>query len=168
MSGTVTLSLKFAGGNRPVERVSIEPGTTVADVLRSIELDPTGFHITDPNNPDAVFNLSDNLYARPEVEDGKLLVVTAAVDAGSRNDAQRDLMKYCQFLVELKCLATHALIKAETFAAHDLLCEAGKADWHHTTTALANEIETAIRALPFLVPEPEIGGSRTDTEELPV
>ena len=80
MSDIKTLSIKFIGSNRPAETISIEVGTSVADVLKSLGLGGAGFHLADPNQPDAVFNPTDNLYAR--VNDGDMLAVTAAVDAG--------------------------------------------------------------------------------------
>ena len=82
MSGQIhkTISIKFIGSNRPAETISIEIGTSVADVLKSLGLSGGGYHLTDPNQPDAVFNPNDNLFAR--VNDGDMLAVTAAVDAG--------------------------------------------------------------------------------------
>jgi hypothetical protein len=74
------IPIKFIGSNRPAEQLGIEPGTTVRDVLSSLGLAGSGYHLIDPAKPEAVFNASDNLYAR--VEDGDMLAVTAKVDAG--------------------------------------------------------------------------------------
>ncbi len=79
MAETKTISVKFIGSNRPAETISIEPGTSVGDVLKSLGLG-AGFHLCDPNEPEAVFSASDNLYSR--VNDGDMLAATAAVDAG--------------------------------------------------------------------------------------
>ena len=77
---TKNLSIKFVGTNRPAETVSIQPGTSVQDVLRTIGLGDGGFTLTNPTKPDQVFNASSNLYAL--VEDGEMLAVSSGVDAG--------------------------------------------------------------------------------------
>ena len=76
---TKNISLKFVGTNREAETLSIEPGTTVRDILQTVGL-ATGFSITNPTNPDQQFNLTDNIYAA--VEDGDMLAVVADIDAG--------------------------------------------------------------------------------------
>jgi sulfur carrier protein ThiS len=79
---TKNISIKFIGDARPAETVALQPGVTVADVLREIGLGSTGFVLIDPNNPDAVFRGSDNLYAR--ANDGDVFAATAMVDAGRK------------------------------------------------------------------------------------
>lgn len=74
-----SIGIKFVGSNRAAETLSIEPGTTVRDVLQTVGLG-AGFHLSDPAKPEAVFQASDNLYAR--VSDGDMLACSALVDAG--------------------------------------------------------------------------------------
>ncbi len=78
---TKKIGIKFVGSNREAETISIEPGTTCRDILTSIGLGGSGFMLTDPTQPDANFQASDNVYAR--VSDGDMLAATAMVDAGS-------------------------------------------------------------------------------------
>ncbi|MGH1419404.1 MAG: hypothetical protein ACRBCJ_11155 [Hyphomicrobiaceae bacterium] len=77
---TKSIGIKFIGSNRAAETLSIEPGTTVADVLQTLGLG-AGFHLSDPNKPEAIFQASDNLYARIS-NNGDMLACSALVDAG--------------------------------------------------------------------------------------
>lgn len=74
-----SIGIKFVGSNRAAETLTIEPGTTVSDVLQTVGLG-AGFNLSDPSKPDAVFQASDNLYAR--INDGDMLACSALVDAG--------------------------------------------------------------------------------------
>ncbi len=74
------ISVKHIGSKRPMDDCSITPGSSVNDLLKSLGYALTGFHLTDPNDPEAIFNGNDNLYSR--VNDGDLLAIVAAVDAG--------------------------------------------------------------------------------------
>lgn len=77
---TKNISIKFIGDARPAETVALQPGVTVADVLREIGLGSSGYVLVDPNSPDAVYTGNDNLYAR--ANDGDVFAATAMVDAG--------------------------------------------------------------------------------------
>ena len=77
---TKNVSIKKINSNEPAVTVALQPGVTVADVLREIGLGSSGFVLVDPNNPDAVFRGSDNFFAA--ATDGNLYAATAMVDAG--------------------------------------------------------------------------------------
>ncbi len=77
---TKNISIKFIGDNRPAETVALQPGVTVADVLREIGLGASDYVLVDPNNPDAVYRGNDSLYAI--ASPGDLFAATAQIDAG--------------------------------------------------------------------------------------
>lgn len=77
---TKSIGIKFVGSNRSAETLSIEPGTTVQDVMRTLGLGDGGFTLTNPTNPEQIFQPASNLYAL--VNDGDMLAATAIVDAG--------------------------------------------------------------------------------------
>lgn len=81
---TKEISIKFIGSNRSAEAIQLSPGTTVADVLRQLGLG-AGFSLVDPNDPDALFNPTDDLFSR--VKNGVMLAATAMVDAGVEQNA---------------------------------------------------------------------------------
>ena len=74
-----SFAVKFVGSKRATETLQILPGTTVAEVLKTLALSG-GYQLSDAQNPDIVFHPTDVLYAR--VEDGALLYASALVDAG--------------------------------------------------------------------------------------
>jgi hypothetical protein len=75
-----SIAVKFVGSKRATETLRIVPGTTVAEVLTSLNLSG-GYQLSDAHNQDRVFRPTDVLYAM--VEDGALLYASALVDAGS-------------------------------------------------------------------------------------
>ena len=77
---TKSIAIKFVGSSRATETLKILPGTTVAEVLRKLDLGP-GYELSDAQNRDVVFHAGDVLYAR--VEDGDLLYASSLVDAGT-------------------------------------------------------------------------------------
>jgi hypothetical protein len=77
---TKTIAIKFAGSKRATETLQIVPGTTVADVLKTLNLSG-GYQLSDAQSPERVFRPTDNIYAM--VEDGTLLYASALVDAGA-------------------------------------------------------------------------------------
>lgn len=80
MSGIKSIGVKFPGGNRATQSVDVQPGTTVLEVLRTLNLDGQ-FLLSRHDRAEHPFRPSDVLY--PLVEDGDLLVATAMVDAGT-------------------------------------------------------------------------------------
>jgi hypothetical protein len=73
------IAIKFPGGNRATQTVELQPGTTVLDVLRQLDLDGQ-YLLSRHDRPEQPFRPADNLFAM--VEDGDLLVASALVDAG--------------------------------------------------------------------------------------
>ncbi len=73
------IAVKFIGSKRATETLQIMPGTTVTEVLKTLNLS-AGYQLSDAQNPDIVFRPADVLYAM--VEDGALLYASALVDAG--------------------------------------------------------------------------------------
>jgi hypothetical protein len=78
--GSKSIAVKFVGSKRATETLRILPGTTVAEVLTTLNLSG-GYQLSDAQNPDRVFRPTDVLYAM--VEDGALLYASALVDAGA-------------------------------------------------------------------------------------
>ena len=76
---TKTYSVKFVGSKRGIENGQILPGTTVADVLTSLNLN-NSYQLSDAKNAAAVYRPTDDLYAM--IDDGALLYASALVDAG--------------------------------------------------------------------------------------
>ena len=74
-----TIAVKFVGAKRATETLQILPGTTVAEVLTTLNLSG-GYQLSDAQRADVVFRPNDVLYAM--VEDGALLYASALVDAG--------------------------------------------------------------------------------------
>jgi hypothetical protein len=75
-----SIAIKFVGSKRAPETLRILPGTTVSEVLKTLNLSG-GYQLSDAQSPDIVFHPTDVLYAR--VEDGALLYASALVDAGA-------------------------------------------------------------------------------------
>lgn len=75
-----SIAIKFVGSKRATETLQVLPGTTVAEVLNTLDLN-AGYQLSDAQNPDVVFRPNDVLYAL--VEDGALLYASALVDAGA-------------------------------------------------------------------------------------
>lgn len=76
---TKRVAVKFVGSNRPTETVVIPPGTTTRELVRTLELDPTGYHVLDARN-DKMFGPEEIMFAR--VEDGDLVHIVAQVQLG--------------------------------------------------------------------------------------
>jgi hypothetical protein len=74
-----SIAVKFVGSKRATETLQIVPGTTVAEVLKTLNL-TAGYQLSDAHNPDVVYRPTNNIYAM--VEDGALLYASALVDAG--------------------------------------------------------------------------------------
>ena len=74
-----SIAVKRVGSNLATETLQIEPGTTVAECLKTLGL-AGGYQLSDAQNPDRVYRPTDNLYAM--TEDGTLLYASALVDAG--------------------------------------------------------------------------------------
>jgi hypothetical protein len=75
-----SIAVKFVGSKRAAETLQILPGTTVAEVLKTLNLG-AGYQLSHAQRPEAVYRPSDVLYAM--VEDGDLLYASALVDAGA-------------------------------------------------------------------------------------
>ena len=74
------ISVKSTGGTKPIENVTVMPGTTVREVLAALKLDANDYQLSERSRPEVVFGADDVLYAR--VEDGDLVLASAKVDAG--------------------------------------------------------------------------------------
>jgi hypothetical protein len=74
-----SIGVKFVGSQRATETLQMAPGTTCADVLKTLNL-KGGYQLSDAQTPDRLYRPSDNLYAM--CDDGTLLYASALVDAG--------------------------------------------------------------------------------------
>ena len=77
--GLKRILVKFVGGTKAPQEVFIGPGTTAADLLRELDLDPNGFFVS-RGTADTMFGGGESLY--PLLEDGGLVYVSSRVDAG--------------------------------------------------------------------------------------
>ncbi len=73
------ITVKFVGGTRPSETLTIRPGNTAGDVLGQLGLDQN-FTIS-PDGANMTFNRDEPIFGA--VRDGDLLYVTSVVDAGA-------------------------------------------------------------------------------------
>ena len=71
--------IKYVGGNNPPEEVFIGPGTTTADLLQELKLDPTKWSAS-KGPADTIYGLDEILF--PSLEDGGLIYVSSEVNAG--------------------------------------------------------------------------------------
>lgn len=75
-----SIAVKFVGTSRQTQDLKILPGTTVADVLKTLNLG-AGYQLSDAKQADHVFRSTDVIYAM--VDDGAMVYASALVDAGT-------------------------------------------------------------------------------------
>ena len=82
MSDTIkSIAIKFIGSNRATATVKLQPGTTVADVMKQLKLSTDNFQLSNSTTPDIIMEASNIIYAM--VEDGDMVHCSARVIAGA-------------------------------------------------------------------------------------
>lgn len=142
------VSVKRPGTGDPISTLGLEPGTRVSDCLTSLGC-TSGYHLVDPHNPDKVFRPTDDLYA--SVEDGQVLAVMAAVDAGARASTEDDLADFLQPAIKFKRAARRAHDKACAMSVYETAMQHSCTDWLTATSDVITYVDEFTAAMPDLL-----------------